>query len=1551
MTLAFVVLSCSAAPVMADPAEPPPNSEEVLQASEFPILTFTEINNGYVADRRTEEERESELQEPASVAQRKDSRHAYVDLTTEEAEELLRSTFAETLSRLNTEPARVLSDATLEENLGGGSALITSEGRKEILEAGLPIEAENDEGELEKVNVALEQGPEGFEPENPLVELMIGSSAEEGVELGGEGGAEPLAVTQVGAEESTGELLGDKNVFFNEVEEGSDTDLMVSPTSRGVELFDMLRSVDSPEDLRFDLELPEGDTLRASASGGAEIVGPQGSVVALVGKPSGEDAQGTYVPVELQVEGESIVLHTNHSEEDLAYPILIDPDITMHWGSWYQGQNLQGLSYWKWATNVGWTHPLVGEATSGPWAGMHGLFQSTQNGQLSAGGYSEYYLNSPNVGVYLHDVEIWPYWRNDQECGAYAQPYDFEGYYDVVQQHWNEIDYNDAHYLGKTLHANWGHQYDFGLGTSVEFESQCWRDLMAGGVAFGMGDWGNPTLTSVGAGPSGWIGSETPFSVSANATDGGIGVRNISFTPGGASVPIERGSGCNGTYEKPCPGTYGGNFSFTGASFSEGERQVQVSAQDAFLKGSNTLTFGLKVDQKPPSLALHGQLMSAVNEAGAGEGQGQGGPELNQPLYNLKIDATDGAYGTTDPTAKRSGVKKIEVLLEGALQQTYSNASCPQSSCELHATYPLKLTGLGAGVHKLEVKAYDFAGNKPETRQIEFEYEPATGISEDFVLQRFPLPDGKNHEGEEVNHGPELAVNVMNGNVVYHQRDIDVEGPEANLEVELFYNSQLPKEQSSEWGRGWTLSQTPRLEKTAGGSGTDTGRALSASAAMTGGVDLPQEAGQPHFSNKLNAVVTKSSGGGYTVSDETGHEGKTTVYNATGQTTEVQTSPTASVGYAYTSGKLSEIAVDDPGATTLPPPPVKPAPSIVPTYVSSFGSTGSGNGQLSHPADVAIDSKGNLWVADSTNNRVQEFTQGGEFIKSLGSMGTGNGQFKTPKSLAFDTNGNLWVADAGNSRLEKFNPSGEFLKTVGAAGSGNAQFNGPEGIAIDPKGNIWVADTYNHRIQELNSAGEFVKVVNSSGLGAIEPTGIDAGPEGNVWVADLAHNRIVELSEAGALVRQVGSEGTGNGQFRHPDAIAVGSHGEVWVGDQSNSRVQELSAEGQYVTQFGSAGSGAGQFSFSYPLGIATDNQGSLWVTDTNNNRVQRWLIPHYGYKPVYASTFGSTGTANGQFKHPGDVAVDPQGRLWVADTENNRLEQFSSAGAFIRALGSTGSGNGQFNRPKSIAFTPDGNFWVADAGNNRLQEFTEGGEFIKAVGSAGTGNGQFSGPESVAVDYQGNVWVSDTYNYRVQELDENGNFIKVANPSGLGAIEPAGLAVGSGGKIWVADWAHNRVVELSSAGELVRQIGSSGEGNGQFHNPDEVAVDARGIVWVGDQSNNRVQGFSESGEYLTQFGSAGSGNGQFSFGYPIGIAADAKGDLWVADSNHNRPRKKRPPSKTTPRSRCRRRAAWSAASPAPSPERTPTATKANSSAPIRIQKARPPTNTTPPLA
>jgi RHS repeat-associated protein len=351
------------------------------------------------------------------------------------------------------------------------------------------------------------------------------------------------------------------------------------------------------------------------------------------------------------------------------------------------------------------------------------------------------------------------------------------------------------------------------------------------------------------------------------------------------------------------------------------------------------------------------------------------------------------------------------------------------------------------------------------------------------------------------------------------------------------------------------------------------------------------------------------------------------------------------------------------------------------TYSSTFGSSGTGSGQFAHPGDVVLDAKGNLWVADSNNNRLQEFNEKGEFIKSMGSVGTGNGQFKQPKSIAFTAAGNFWVADAANNRLQEFNEKGEFMKAVGSLGSGNGQFNGPEHVAIDAKGNLWVSDTYNYRIQELNENGEFVKVVNPTGLGAIEPTGITVGPGGNVWVTDWAHNRVVEINETGeTLVRSFGTAGTGTGQFNHPDAVAIDPSAHVWIVDQTNQRVQEFDQEGKYLAQFGAAGTGAGQFAFGYPTGITTDTKGAIWVTDSNNNRIQKWVNSGSSFNSrASTSTYNALGQLTEYEDGDGNktkTTYDIDGRpVTVADSKGSEALTYDANSGLLTKIEDSGAG------------------------------------------------------------------------------------------------------------------------------------------------------------------------------------------------------------------------------------------------------------------------------------
>ena len=281
--------------------------------------------------------------------------------------------------------------------------------------------------------------------------------------------------------------------------------------------------------------------------------------------------------------------------------------------------------------------------------------------------------------------------------------------------------------------------------------------------------------------------------------------------------------------------------------------------------------------------------------------------------------------------------------------------------------------------------------------------------------------------------------------------------------------------------------------------------------------------------------------------------------------------------------------------------------------------------------------KRNIYVADTYNNRVEVFGPSGSYLSQFGSAGTGNGQFYGPVSIAIDASGNLWVVDLGNARLEKFDSSGNYITQFGSSGSGNGQFSWPTSSAIDSSGNIWVLDGYNARVQEFNSSGTYVTQFGSNGNGngqfGINPSNgansiaqaLAIDSSNNIFVADTYNNRVEEFNSSGAYIRQFGTAGSGNGQFLSPKGTAVDASGNVWVADLGNCRVQEFSSSGSYLRQFGSCGTGNGQF--TWPTSVSIDASGNAWVIDGYNARVQE-----FSSSGTYLAQFGSYGWGNGQF-------------------------------------------------------------------------------------------------------------------------------------------------------------------------------------------------------------------------------------------------------------------------------------------------------------------------------
>ena len=565
-----------------------------------------------------------------------------------------------------------------------------------------------------------------------------------------------------------------------------------------------------------------------------------------------------------------------------------------------------------------------------------------------------------------------------------------------------------------------------------------------------------------------------------------------------------------------------------------------------------------------------------------------------------------------------------------------------------------------------------------------------------------------------------------------------------------------------------------------------------------------------------------------------------------------------------------------------------------PTFSSVLGSTeGSGSGQFSHPLGVAVDSVGDLWVDDSGNSRIKEFSPSGTLIGTYGSEGSGEGQLKDPSGLAIDsTTGNVVVSDTGNNRIDVFSSTGKWVRTFGTTGSGNGQLKEPDGLTVDSHGDVWVADTGNNRVEEFSSSGTYESQFGKHGSGNgefIEPVGV-AISEGELFVADGGNDRVEKFTPSGEFLEKFGSEGTGTGEMKQPEGIGVDPmSGNIYVSDFGNERIDEFSPAGKYLTEFGEYGTNTG--GLHGPTGITLNGTGKIYIADEYNAKVDEWLLPEVGGKRMsYSSAFGEEGSGGGDFNSPVEAAIDGSGDIWVTDHNNDRVEKFSPTGKFLSSYGSKGSGNGQFNGPTGIDINKSsGNVYIVDSGNDRIEELSSTGTFVRAFGTAGSGSGELNDPWGDKIDPAGNVWVADTKNNRVQEFSATGTFIAAYGSAGTGNAqfkEPEDIAF-SGGNMYVTDSGNNRVQELSMTGSYIKQFGSEGDYDGQFEKPEGIAVDSAGNIYVVDTGNNRIQEFTASGAFLVTFGSYGHSEGQLSD--PGGIAINAAGDVYVIDSGNNR--------------------------------------------------------------
>jgi len=471
-----------------------------------------------------------------------------------------------------------------------------------------------------------------------------------------------------------------------------------------------------------------------------------------------------------------------------------------------------------------------------------------------------------------------------------------------------------------------------------------------------------------------------------------------------------------------------------------------------------------------------------------------------------------------------------------------------------------------------------------------------------------------------------------------------------------------------------------------------------------------------------------------------------------------------------------------PGSSGASPMPAGSPRSAAPRALPLTG--------LLTPYDVELDVIGNVYVADSGNNRVVKLPAGGGPQVTLGFTG-----LSLPTNMAITKNGDIYLSDTGNNRVLRL-PAGGGPQEVLATG-----LQAPRGIAIDGAGNRYYANSGGTSIYKQGSAGGVLTTVVG---GLKDPTDVDVDAAGNIYAVDKGNNRVVKVAAVGGGQTTLPFTG-----INAPQELVIDRAGTFFVSDLDG--VVKLPAGG---TQSALA---------IVPLlgsrGMALDAVGTVYVTDTGSNRVLK-LPAGVGTQSFRATSFGARG-----------LAVDGAGNLYAANTAGNSVVKLPVGGGAAVTLGFSG-----LSGPLGVAVDGGGNVYVADTNNGRVLKLPPGGS------QSVVPFGGLSSPVGVAVDPQGNIYVSDADSNFVAKLPIGGGSLVTVPFTGLSG--PTALAVGPGGDVYVVDSGNVRVLRLPGGTGAQEILGFTGVGIANY-----LAVDSDRDVFLTDYVNGKVLELAGGGD------------------------------------------------------------------------------------------------------
>ncbi len=411
-----------------------------------------------------------------------------------------------------------------------------------------------------------------------------------------------------------------------------------------------------------------------------------------------------------------------------------------------------------------------------------------------------------------------------------------------------------------------------------------------------------------------------------------------------------------------------------------------------------------------------------------------------------------------------------------------------------------------------------------------------------------------------------------------------------------------------------------------------------------------------------------------------------------------------------------------------------------------------GNRLKSWPATawgIGSDGSSRLVVASKVTNTVEIFDLEGNFVMSMGGPGT----LRLPADATITTDGHVYVA-THFSQIKKFDPDGNVIQIIGADGAVSLDF--PASVALDADENLFVTDRHNNRVMKFDHNGVLLKTVGDKGHGPslfIQPLGLDVDPSGNVWVANYHGHNIQQFDNNLGYISSITGTDTGFGAAARLSGLSVDSYGGVYISDEFNNRITKFDSAGNFILAWGQRGNENGEFNF--PRALAVDTNDNVYVADCDHvSMFDRFgiFIKRWGGPRIKPSGCSFSRCAKG-------MAVASNGDIFFTSESEHGVVKIDRETGDEAFIGGKGSDDGKFNRPWGVAIGPNNRLYIADSENARVQVLALDGTYIHKWGIRGTGQGEFRRPKGLAVDKRGDVYVGDDISGRIQKFDAEGNY------------------------------------------------------------------------------------------------------------------------------------------------------------------------------------------------